>query len=161
MQLTIVTGASRGLGQALVEAMLAPGQLLICMARSSMAGLEMAAARRGCLLDARCVNLANPNAAAAALANSLGEVDIATVTTVTLINNAGTVEPVKPAEKLKADEVAASLALNLTTPHRPHRRLTAHHRRLERAAAHTQHQLRRRPQPLPWLERLLRRQGRP
>ena len=116
MQLTIVTGASRGLGQALVEALLGPGQLLVCMARSSMAALETAAARRGCLLDARCVNLANPNAAVAALANSLGEVDISTVTAVTLINNAGTVEPVKPVEKLKAEEVAASLALNLTTP---------------------------------------------
>jgi len=116
MQLTIITGASRGLGKALTEALLAPGQLLVCMARSSMSGLEMAAARRGCLLDARNVNLANVNAAVAALANSIGELDARTITAATLINNAGTVEPVKPAEKLKPEEVAASVALNLATP---------------------------------------------
>ena len=116
MQLTIITGASRGLGKALAEALLGPGQLLVCMARSSMSGLESAAARKGCLLDARTVNLANVNAGVAALANAIGEVEASTVTAVTLINNAGTVEPVKPAEKLKPEEVAASIALNLATP---------------------------------------------
>ena len=116
MQLTIITGASRGLGKALAEASLGPGQLLICMARSSMSGLETAAARKGCLLDARTVNLANVSAGVAALANSLGDIDAATLTAVTLINNAGTVEPVKPAEKLKPEEVASSVALNLATP---------------------------------------------
>jgi len=116
MQLTIITGASRGLGKALAEALLAPGQLLVCMARSSMSGLEMAAARHGCLLDARNVNLANVNAGVAALANSIGEVNAATVRSVTLINNAGSVEPLMPAERLKPEEVTSTLALNLATP---------------------------------------------
>ena len=116
MQLTIITGASRGLGKALAEALLGPGQLLVCMARGSMSGLESAAARKGCLLDARTVNLVNVNAGVAALANAIGDVDVNTVTAVTLINNAGTVEPVKPADKLKPEEVAASIALNLSTP---------------------------------------------
>ena len=116
MHLTIITGASRGLGKALAEALLGPNQLLVCMARSSMASLETAAARKGCLLDARTVNLANVNAAVAALANSFSEFDLATISSATLINNAGTVDPVKPAEKLRAEEVAASIALNLATP---------------------------------------------
>ena len=116
MHLTIITGASRGLGRALAEASLGPDRLLLCMARSSMADLAMAAARHGCLLDARSVNLANVNAAVAALANGIGEVDVSMVTAATLINNAGSVDPVKPAEKLKPEEVAASVALNLSTP---------------------------------------------
>lgn len=116
MRLTIITGASRGLGKALAEALLAPGQLLVCMARGSMSGLEMAAARKGCLLDARTVNLANVNAGVAALGNAIGEFDETTISAATLINNAGTVEPIKPAEKLKPEDVAASVALNLATP---------------------------------------------
>ena len=116
MHLTIITGASRGLGRALAEAALGPDRLLLCMARSSMADLAMAAARRGCLLDARNVNLANVNAAVAALANGIGEIDVANVTAATLINNAGSVDPLKPAEKLKPEEVATSIALNLATP---------------------------------------------
>lgn len=116
MHLTIITGASRGLGRALAEVLLGPDRLLVCMARSSLSTLATAAARKGCLLEARQVNLANVGAAVAALANSMGDLAAANVTAATLINNAGTVQPMMPADRIKAEDVAASLALNLATP---------------------------------------------
>ncbi len=116
MRLTIITGASRGLGAALAEALMAPDHRLVCMARSAMSALQNRAASRGCLVDARRVDLCDVSKAVAALEDSLAAVSPETLTEICLINNAGTVEPVRPAQRLLSDEIAASVTLNLSAP---------------------------------------------
>jgi len=116
MKLTIITGASRGLGAALADALMAPDHRLLCLARSAMTALRERAAGKGCVVDAKSVDLCAVAAAVAALEAGLADIDRDAVTEVCLINNAGTVEPVRPARRLLPAEISASVALNLTAP---------------------------------------------
>jgi len=116
MKLTVITGASRGLGAALATAMMAPGHRLVCLARGSMAALEARAAAQGCTLDAVNVDLSDVAAGVAALEASLAGMAPEAFTEICLINNAGTVEPVRPVERLLPAEIDASVALNLGAP---------------------------------------------
>lgn len=116
MKLTIITGASRGLGAALAEALMAPGHRLVCMARRAMPALQHRAAEKGCLVDARIVDLSDVAAAVSALETSLAGIVPDSITEICLINNAGTVEPVRPAQRLLTEEIAAAVNLNLTAP---------------------------------------------
>ena len=116
MKLTIITGASRGLGAALAEALMAPGNRLLCLARSPMTALLERASAKGCIIEAQSVDLCDSAAAVSALEVFLAGIDGTAVTEACLINNAGTVEPVRPAQQLLAEETAASVAVNLTAP---------------------------------------------
>jgi len=116
MKLTIITGASRGLGAALAAALLEPGQHLVCLARSSLAALAEKAGAKGCTLDVLRADLADPAAAAAALEDHLSGIDGGGLSEARLINNAGTVAPVAPADKLSAAAVAESVTVNLAAP---------------------------------------------
>lgn len=116
MKLYIITGASRGLGAALADALIAPDHHLVCMARSPLSALRERAAAKGCVVDARSVDLCDVAEGVAALEASLSAVNSDAVTEACLINNAGTVEPVRPAQQLLPAEIAASVAVNLTAP---------------------------------------------
>ncbi len=105
MKLYIVTGASRGLGAALADLLMAPDHHLVCMARGSMSGLAERAEAKGCALEA-----------VAALDASLAGLEPESVSEACLINNAGTVLPVRPADKLLPEEILASVAVNLSAP---------------------------------------------
>lgn len=116
MKLTIITGASRGLGAALAHALLEPGQRLVCLARTAMTALAEQARAKDCALDVLQVDLCDPAAAETALEECLAGMAAEAVSEVRLINNAGTVTPVAPADKLSAAELAASVAVNLAAP---------------------------------------------
>ncbi len=116
MRLTIVTDASRGLGAALADALLEPGQRLICLARSPLPELAQRAKDKGCALDLLRVDLADPAAAASVLENHLSHIAGGGIVEARLINNAGTAVPVGPAHKLPATAVAESVAVNLAAP---------------------------------------------
>jgi len=116
MKLYIITGASRGLGAALANALMAPAHHLVCMARNPMSALRARAQAENCMLDARIVDLVDIAAATHALESSLAGVNADAVTEACLINNAGTVLPIKPADKLLPEEIAASVAVNLGAP---------------------------------------------
>lgn len=118
MKLYIITGASRGLGAALADALIAPGHRLICMARSKtpLLALRKRAKARGCTVDTHAIDIANADDAVATLEGTLAALDPAQFSAASLINNAGMVEPIHTVEKLQPAEIAASVALNLTAP---------------------------------------------
>lgn len=118
MKLYIITGASRGLGAALTEALMAPDHRLVCMARgkAQLAALRIHAKGQGCKVDAKAIDLGNAGKAVAALEAALARLDPAKFRSVCLINNAGTVEPIHTVDKLQAGEIAAAVAINLTAP---------------------------------------------
>ena len=118
MKLYIITGASRGLGAALAEALIDPDHRLVCMARSKapLAALRQRAKAQGCRVAALAVDLSDPQKAVAALKKALAGVDPATCTAACLINNAGVVEPIGPADKLLPDEITAGVLVNLAAP---------------------------------------------
>ncbi|MBI3524380.1 MAG: SDR family NAD(P)-dependent oxidoreductase [Betaproteobacteria bacterium] len=118
MKLYIITGVSRGLGAALAEALIDPAHQLICMARSKppLAALRTRAKAQGCRVAALSVDLGNPKKAATVLQKALANVDPATCTDACLINNAGVVEPIGPADKLLPDDISAGVLVNLAAP---------------------------------------------
>lgn len=112
----IVTGASRGLGQALAQGLMAPDVAVITIARRHSATLDEHARLSGCSLQQIQADLANP-AAAERIANQiLGGLPL-DAQRYLLINNAGTVDPVHRASALNnAAAITAAFSLNVTCP---------------------------------------------
>ena len=118
MKLYVITGASRGLGAALAEGLIDPGHRLICMARSKapLVALRKRAKAQGCRVTALAVDLSDPAAAASALKKALAGIDQSNCISACLINNAGVVEPIGPADKLLPGEISAGIQVNLAAP---------------------------------------------
>lgn len=111
----IVTGASRGLGQALALGLLKPGTQLITLARSHNAALATQAAKSGVLLQQVQADLADPSAAAESAKQVMAALP-RDAQRYLLINNAGTVEPINQAHDLTdAAAIATAFNLNVTS----------------------------------------------
>lgn len=111
----IVTGASRGLGQALALGLLTPGTQLLTLARSYDAGLAEHARGLGIVLQQIQTDLANPAATERVAQQIIAELP-ATAQRYLLINNAGTVEPIAQADHLDAaSSVTAAFSLNVSS----------------------------------------------
>lgn len=115
MKLFVITGASRGLGEALVRTLLQPGHHLVCVARRDNPALREAAQQADVPLDWHCRDLADTNTAQQWMRDTLaalpGGFDMAT-----LILNAGVVEPIGDLAALEAATLVPHLQLNLISP---------------------------------------------
>lgn len=112
--LFILTGASRGLGAALAQALMQPGHRLICVARGDNAELRAQAAAAGVTLDWHQVDLSDAHAAEAWMTKTLAA--LPAFANVTLVLNAGAVEPIGTIDTLRADTLLPHLQLNLAGP---------------------------------------------
>ncbi len=115
-KLYIITGTSRGLGAALADLLIDPSHRLVCMARAPLPALQERALAANCAFSAVAVDLCDVAAAETSLESALAEIMPGDYSEITLINNAGTVLPIKPAEKIRAEEIMASVAVNLAAP---------------------------------------------
>lgn len=115
MKLFVITGASRGLGEALVSALLRPGHHIVGVARSDNAALRAAAEQAGVPLDWHCRDLADGAATQVWMRDTLSALP-GTFSSATLILNAGVVEPIGDLAALKADTLLPHLQLNLLSP---------------------------------------------
>jgi sepiapterin reductase len=112
----IVTGASRGLGQALAMGLMAPDVELITVSRRHDDDLAKHAQQSGCSLQQIQGDLANPAAAERIADQILGKLH-AGAQRYLLINNAGSVDPVSRASGLdNAAAITAAFSLNVTCP---------------------------------------------
>ena len=110
--LTIVTGASRGLGLALTEQLLARGHRVLAIARRHIElGVPSGAELLHWPLD-----LADSAPVAARLEAWLSAVDPLQLTSVTLINNAGVVSKLAPLSHIAADDLRNALRVGLEAP---------------------------------------------
>lgn len=116
MKLYIITGASRGLGAALAGLLIDPDHHLVCIARTDLTSLRERALAAHCAFAALRVDLGDVAAAVSALEAALAGVSPGTFSEICLINNAGTVLPIKPAEKISPAEIVAGVAVNLAAP---------------------------------------------
>ena len=109
----IVTGHSRGLGAAIAETLLARGVAVLGLARHGNAGLAAACPQ---LFHERAIDLSD----VAALQSWLGGDDLrlflAGCTSILLINNAGTVQPVGAVGSADNAAIASALNINVATP---------------------------------------------
>lgn len=111
--LSIITGASRGMGAAMALQRLREGHSVVGMSRRASDQLEaVAASANASLLQWHC-DLAEPAAAAQQLADWLVTQGGSKYASVTLINNAGVITSLKPLSELDAAEISRSLRVGL------------------------------------------------
>lgn len=114
MNVVIVTGASKGLGAALVAELLSPDHRVIGIARSPNPVLADAARAKNAWLDWYLQDFADV-AAVDALAASIAAGLPHDASRYVLVNNAATAEPLGPIASLSAADVVHALNVNLAS----------------------------------------------
>ena len=114
--LTILTGASRGMGLAMARQLLTPDATLVCISRQHNAVLEREARQTGATLEQWTLDLAEGAQAAARLGNWLDAQDPPAIASVTLINNAGVISSLVPLHDAAPGDLAYALRVGLEAP---------------------------------------------
>ena len=114
--LFIITGASRGLGHAMAQQLLQPGNMLLCISRSTSEALTVQAKQLGAHLLQWTQDLARGAATSARLEQWLREQTASSFASVTLINNAGVIPRIGPLSEVDADDLSKALRVGLEAP---------------------------------------------
>lgn len=115
--LTVITGASRGLGRGIADALInRAGQYVIGISRKSDPALTVRAKANGVELEQWTHDLADSAPLARRLAQRVGGLDAASFDTATLINNAGVMAPPRPLENADLDDLIQSVRVGLEAP---------------------------------------------
>jgi len=115
--LVILTGASRGMGRAMAEQLLAqPGTTLLCISRRSDATLGAQGLAEGSSVEQWEQDLAEPAAAAQRLSAFLAGVAGQDFARATLINNAGVIARPAPLSDALAADLVQALRVGLEAP---------------------------------------------
>jgi len=111
--LTLLTGASRGMGLAIAQALLQPGQVLLCISRHANEALAVQARAAGAELTQWTMDLADAPAVADRLEAWLREQPADRFASASLINNAGVVSAPGPLQAASSAELSAALRVGL------------------------------------------------
>ncbi|RYF43731.1 MAG: SDR family NAD(P)-dependent oxidoreductase [Comamonadaceae bacterium] len=113
--LTILTGASRGMGLAMAEQLLDAGHDLLCISRKTSDALAARAAAAGASCEQWTQDLTRSETAAAKLETWLTARE-SEPASVTLINNAGMLPRIAPLQDIAARDLAEALRVDLEAP---------------------------------------------
>ncbi len=116
MNYYIVTGTSRGLGESLVKQLLNPENKVFCLSRSLNFSLLETAKRYSIDLPYYEVNVADSINVEAIFKEIFLELQGQSLDSITLINNAGIVEPITTAGTMTAKELQINVETNLVAP---------------------------------------------
>jgi len=114
--LFIMTGASKGLGLEMARQLLSPHHLVLCMSRKASTDLAQEASSQGAPLVQWCEDLAQPEPVAKRLTAWLAEIDQAHLSSVTLINNAGTLGAMAPLQTIAPHTITQAITVDLIAP---------------------------------------------
>jgi len=114
--LTLITGASRGLGHAMAEQLLQAGHMVLGISRRQEPQLAALAQTAGAELIQWEQDLSDPEAASARVSAWLATLDGERFDSVTLINNAGTVGNPAPLASSMAADLSLALRIGLEAP---------------------------------------------
>jgi benzil reductase ((S)-benzoin forming) len=114
--LTVITGASRGMGHAIARQLMDAGHDLLCISRKTSGELDERAAARGVACEQWPQDLAHASVAAARLETWLKEKGDQPYESVTLINNAALIPKAAPLSALPIDELADAIRVDLEAP---------------------------------------------
>lgn len=116
MKCFIITGTSRGLGEAMVRQLIKPEHMLICISRHKNSKLIAEAQKAGVKLEYVEFDLSVTEHIDALSARILNKIQKNELTAAYLINNAGTVQPIEPAHKSNGDAIDKSMKINAIAP---------------------------------------------
>lgn len=114
--LTILTGASRGMGLSMARQLLSPHRHLLCISRQPNSELEVLAVQQDAALTLWSQDLADTQASAGRLQAWLTALDPTRLASATLINNAGVIPRIGPLDDCPPDELANALRVGLEAP---------------------------------------------
>ena len=114
--LFVLTGASRGMGLALAQILLVPGNTLLCMSRKTNESLALLAGSQGAALVQWSQDLALGARAGARLEQWLREQTSSDFVSATLINNASMIARIAPLSEADADDLSRVLRVGLEAP---------------------------------------------
>ena len=114
--LTILTGASRGMGLAMAQQLLTTDAVLLCIARHANAALAQQAKTCGAELLQWQADLSDAAPVAQRLHAWLATQDPQTLASATLINNAGVISELAPLREGQAQDLANALRVGLEAP---------------------------------------------
>jgi len=114
--LTILTGASRGMGLAMAEQLLNADAVLLCISRHSNDALAQQASACGAELLQWQADLSDATPVAPRLTDWLATRNPSELVSATLINNAGVISELTPLRDSQADDLARALRLGLEAP---------------------------------------------
>jgi benzil reductase ((S)-benzoin forming) len=113
--LYIITGASRGMGLALAQQLLMPGNTLLCISRHANAELATLAASQDVPLTQWQADLANADPVADQLRTWLIQQPLA-YDRITLVNNAGVIPQIAPLSDVPAQEIQRAMRVGIEAP---------------------------------------------
>ncbi|MFZ3587763.1 (S)-benzoin forming benzil reductase [Bacillus sp. DJP31] len=116
MNYYIVTGASRGLGESIVKQLLLHGNKVLCLSRSMNSSLIEAADKASIDLSYYQVDITDIVELEALFGEILKELQIENVESITLINNAGVIEPITTVGMMASTDLKVSVETNLLAP---------------------------------------------
>lgn len=116
MHVYIITGASRGIGAALARQLLQPDHHIICISRSPHTVLEGEALKRESHVTSISFDFSKLDEIDALMKKIMSDLAQVSITSLTLINNAGMLEPIKRAADIAPSEMKLNLDVNLTAP---------------------------------------------
>jgi NAD(P)-dependent dehydrogenase (short-subunit alcohol dehydrogenase family) len=114
--LTILTGASRGMGLGLAEQLLSADATLLCISRNASDALAARAAACGAQFLQWTADLNDAAPLAQRLRAWLAALDTHTLASATLINNAGVISELTPLREGQAENLARALRVGLEAP---------------------------------------------
>ena len=113
--LTILTGASRGMGLAMAQQLLKPGDTVLCISRTTQEPLGREAASLGATLLQWSHDLADSAPLCLQLETWLA-INTGPWASVALINNAGMIPSIGPLSEVTPDDLARALRVGLEAP---------------------------------------------
>ena len=114
--LIILTGASKGMGQAMAHQLLHPQVRLLCISRNIDDRLTKEAEKHGTFLEQWSADLSDGVGVAALLSTWLSALDSSQLKNATLINNAGVIGPLAPTQDNDPAQLAYALRVGLEAP---------------------------------------------
>lgn len=112
----IITGTSRGIGEAVASKLLKPGTTLFCASRSMNEELVERAVSLGATIFYYTTDLTDPIAVARFSDQIWDKIAPEDVKRIALINNAGMIAPIGPIEQIDPVELLLHIQLNLLAP---------------------------------------------
>lgn len=116
MKCFIITGTSRGLGEALATRVIAPGNVIFCIARNeNPALLSLSERMGGCIRQIR-FDLSRIEGIDDIFQNIMDQITLETMDGCYLVNNAGILEPIKSLDQCEEHEIVRNLMVNAAAP---------------------------------------------